>query len=188
MKPIFIIEHLEPKVWPWCLIEYESISKITGKKNVLFSNVKEKKILSRYGNVTSESVRTMQLERACVLDPAGTKELTPKEAKKYDYFIIGGILGDEHFNWRTKKELTRFMKHVPVYHLGKGQFSTDNAVYVTKRISEGTALKAIPFQDTIEIPITSIESVILPYRYPLVNGKPRISKKLIRYLKHKKDF
>ena len=42
MKNIFVIEHLEPKLWKWCRFEYENMSKIVGKPNILFTNIKRK--------------------------------------------------------------------------------------------------------------------------------------------------
>ena len=38
----FIIEHLEPELYDWCLIEYEHISKIVGKENLIFTNINKK--------------------------------------------------------------------------------------------------------------------------------------------------
>lgn len=189
MHSIFVIEHLEPKLWPWCLIEYKNISKLVGKNNVWFTNIRDgKSSLEPYGRVFGESVQDLGLADACILDPDAQETLTPHLAKKYTYFIFGGILGDEQFNWRTKQELTRFMKKLPAFNLGPGQFSTDNATYVTKKIIDGTLLEKIPFQDTIEVDIKKGESVVLPYRYPLINGKPQISNELVRYLKNKKEF
>lgn len=183
---IYIIEHLEKRLWPWCIIEYKSISKIVGKNNLWFTNLGSSR-MKGYGKVSRESVRRMKLERACILDPDAKETLTPEMAKEFDYFIFGGILGDQEFNWRTKKELSKHMK-CKKFNLGKGQFSTDNAVFVTKEIIEGKRLADIKFQDNIEIKTGKYDSFILPYRYPMVKGKPRISKELVRYLKRKKSF
>lgn len=189
MKPIFIIEHLEPKLWPWCQIEYKSISKITGKNNVWFTNCNSSK-MKPYGKVISKPLSKLDLNltKACILDPLAPKTLTPKEASNFEYFIIGGILGEEKLNGRTKKELTELFPEVETRNIGKGQFSTDNAVYVTHQIAEGTPFNKMKFQDTLEIHFNKIESVILPYRYPLIRGKARISPELIQYLKDKKGF
>lgn len=192
MQPVFIIEHLEPELWPWCLIEYQSISKAVGKKNVWFTNVQKKdaKKLAPYGNVYTQSIRHLPLDltKACVLEPFAPTTLAPDEAKQFSYFIVGGILGDEKLNGRTKKELTQFLKGAHQRNIGKEQFSTDNAVYVTNEIIKGTPLNKQHFQDTLELHFNAIESVILPYRYPVVKGKPRISPALIRYLKNKETF
>src|SRR5690349_14537716 len=139
MKPIFIIEHLEPQVWKWCLIEYESISRVIGKTNLWFTHVpkKDSKKLQVYGKVFNKSVSELgiDLSKACVLDPLASHVLESKE--KFQHYIFGGILGEEKLNGRTKKELTKFLSRAHKRNLGKGQFSTDNAVFVTKTIAEG---------------------------------------------------
>lgn len=192
MRPIVIIEHLEPKLWPWCLIEYESLSKAVGKSNVWFTNIskKDSRKLARFGKVFHQSVRKLNLDlsKACVLDPYASQTLNPKEAQTFQYFIFGGILGDEKLNGRTKRELTHFIAKAHKRNIGREQFSTDNAVYVTNEIVKGTPLVKMKFHDTLELQLNDIESVILPYRYPIVKGKPRISSKLITYLKNKKEF
>lgn len=190
MKNIFIIEHLEPKLWPWCIIEYKSISKIVGKSHLWFTNIdkKDARKLSKYGKVFSESVKTMALQGACILDPESDELLSPSDSRKFQYFIFGGILGDNPPRKRTSPELTQFMKGAETRNIGKEQFSTDNAVYVAHEICKGRKFSDIKFQDEIEITINKIESVILPYRYPLINEKPRISKELVRHVKKHPGF
>ena len=189
MKPIFIIEHLEPKLYKWCEIEYENISNIVGKRNLWFTNMKtQANKLKKFGKVTSKSVKSMNLKQACVLDPEAPRNLTPKDSKKFKYFIFGGILGDYPPKKRTKKELTQFIENAKVRNIGKKQFSTDNAVYVTYKISKGTPMNKIKFKNKIQVKINNIESVILPYLYPIVNGNPQMSPKIIEYLKKKKSF
>ena len=187
-KYIFVIEHLEKKIWPWCLIEYKHISDIVGKRNLWFTNIKNKKSsqakkLSKYGITISKSARYLNLNKACVLDPESPKTLNPRTAKKYRCFIFGGILGSFPPKKRTKSELTKYIKKADKFNIGKKQMSTDNAVYVVKKILNNTPLKKIRFKDEIEIKINKIESTILPYRCALVKNKPLISKELIRYLK-----
>jgi ribosome biogenesis SPOUT family RNA methylase Rps3 len=184
MKNIFVIEHLEPELYDWCLIEYKHMSKIVGKDYLWFTNILPKDIdkLKNYGKVFIESVKSMQLSKTCVLDMESDIELKTEDKNKFNYFIFGGILGDNPPRKRTNPELTQFIKNAEVRNIGKAQFSTDNAVYVVKKILDGTPLNKIPFQDKVEIRINSIESTILPYRYPLVKGKPNISKELIKYI------
>lgn len=185
MKNIFIIEHLEPRMYPWCLIEYKSISKIVGKNNLWFTNVKNNSFkLKNCGKVFQKSVKSMNLENACVLDPEASKVLTKKD-KKFKYFILGGILGDNPPKKRTFAELTKFLPNTKKRNIGKSQFSTDNAVFVVNEILKGIPLKKMKFQDFNEIKINKIESVILPFKYPLTNGKPRISRELIKFIKTK---
>ncbi|MCX8158765.1 MAG: SAM-dependent methyltransferase [Candidatus Pacearchaeota archaeon] len=184
---IYIIEHLEPKIWEWCLIEYKNISKIVGKNNLWFTNIKEKskalKELSKHGKIITKSVKDLNLKNACVLDPEAKKTLSSKEAKKFDFFIFGGILGDYPPKKRTKSELTTHLKKAKARNLGKCQFSTDNAVFVTKQIILGKELSKMKFINELTIKINDIESTILPFCYPIINKKPLISKELIKYLK-----
>lgn len=192
MKPIFIIEHLEPKLWPWCIIEYESISKIIGPSCVWFTNIKKKDInkLNKLGKVFTDSITKLSIDmsQTCVLDPLARRTLSPEETSNFKYYIFGGILGEEKLNGRTKKELTRFLSKAHERNIGKEQVSTDNAVFVTKKIIDQVSLQKIPRTTSLELKINKIESIILPYSYPLVNNKPRISKKLLNYLKKKKGF
>lgn len=189
MKPIFIIEHLEPRVWRWCVIEYENISKNVGKSNVWFTNLPYgSKPLENYGKVIKQSVRELDLSRVCVLDPEASQTLESSDKDNFDYFVFGGILGDYPPKKRTKKELTKFLPQAATRNIGKKQLSTDNAVYVAHEILSGKKFTDIPFQNKITVTINDVESIDLPYYYPLINGKPRISPKLITYLKKKKGF
>jgi ribosome biogenesis SPOUT family RNA methylase Rps3 len=189
-KPTYIIEHLEPMLGKWCLIEYEHISKIVGKRNLWFTNIKRKSTqLEKLGKTFRQSVSKMNLKRVCVLDLESNTLLSPKDSKKFDYFIFGGILGDNPPKKRTKKELTRFLQGAQVRNIGKKQMSTDNAIFTVHEIIENKRnFKNLPLKDKIEIQIGKFDSVILPYRYNLVNNKPLISLKLITYLKRKKGI
>lgn len=189
MKQIIIIEHLEPELWPWCIIEYESISKMFSKSEIWFTNIKKDgQKLSNLGKVFKKSVLDMNLEDACVLDPDAKKTIDYEDSKKFKYFIIGGILGDYPPKKRTKVELTKKLSNAEARNMGKKQFSTDNAVYVLKNILNGGSMKNMSFQNKLTVKINNVESIELPYYYPLVDGKPRISQKLLSYLKSKNDF
>jgi len=73
-------------------------------------------------------------------------------------------------------------------NLGKKQFATDNAVFIVKEILKGKSISSLKFKNKITIKINDIESIILPFKYCLVNNKPLISKEIISYLKRKKGF
>ncbi|MFH1317105.1 MAG: SAM-dependent methyltransferase [Candidatus Woesearchaeota archaeon] len=188
----FIIEHMEPKLFKWCIIEYMHISKIIGKNNLIFTNIKrsDTKRLSDYGKVFNKSISSVQsdlnLKDTILLDQSAKRTLTTNDCKRFKYLIFGGILGDFPRKKRTRK-LSTFMK-CEKRNLGKRQFSTDNAVLVAKLIKGGKYLKDIPFQDKIEISLKKGESIIFPFRYVLLKDKPFISAELIRYLQKKKGF
>lgn len=188
--PIYIIEHLEPRLWPWCVMEYKHIRKLVGRKNLWFTNISKQDAqkLKKYGKIIPTSASKLNLKQACILDPESTKLLTPQIASKYQYFIFGGILGDYPPRKRTKKELTSKFTRATSFNIGKHQMSTDNAVYTASCIAKGIPLSNLKFQDELEIRINKIESIILPYRYNLIKGKPLISPEVIHYLKRKKGF
>ncbi len=183
---IFVIEHLEPKVFEWCKIEYKHISKWVGKENLLFTNTRSA-ILKKFGKVEPKSIKKLRFDKACVLDPEAKQTLTPEIAKKYNYFIFGGILGDDPPKERTKVELTQFLPY-PSYNLGKEQMSTDTAVIVTKLITDGKELSKLKFQQGIEIKISVYEEVHLPYKYLIINNKPLLAPGIADMLKRQKTF
>ncbi len=185
MNPLFIIEHLEPKMWPWCIIEYKHMSKIVGKQNLLITNTKSK-LMTGFAKTEAKSIGQLNPKNACILDPAATKTLTPTDAKQFDCFIFGGILGDDPPQERTKEELGS----VPGErrNLGNKQMSTDTAIHVVWKIVHGMMLKEMQFQDTITLKIGNQEEIILPYRYLLKNNKPILAPGLEMYLKKMKGF
>jgi len=187
--PIYIIEHLEPRIWEWCLIEYENISNIVEKENLWITNVKRKnKKLEKFAKIFKNSVKNLNLKNACVLDPDAKKTLSPTDAK-FNYFIFGGILGDHPPKKRTKKELTKFVPQFEKRNIGKKQFPTDNAVCVVKKIIEGKSFNELKFKNNHEINLGKLRSVVLPFRYLLKeNGEPLISEKIVNHLKKKKSF
>ena len=188
----FIIEHLEEKIYPWCLYEYEHLSHFVGREKVLFTKIASKDDLvkiKRYGKATSESVLGIPLEKPCLLDPKAKKTLTSGD--NFTTFIFGGILGDHPERGRTEKYLTSKLKNVKTRNLGKKQMSTDTAVIVTKLIADGKEFKDLYFKDdpVIELKKGRVrEEIILPYRYLILNKKIVISEKLLNYLKMKKSL
>lgn len=185
----FIIEHLEPEVFKWCLLEYNHISQIVGKNNLIFTKIKKKdlKKLSKLGKVESKSVKELNLKRACILDPFAKNTLSPRDIELFDYLIFGGILGNEPMDGRTKKELS--MPGTPRRNLGTKQMSTDTAVLVSYNIiNKKIPFNKLKFKDKIEINIGKNLSTILPYRYLLKNNKVVLPKGLIKYLKTEDKF
>ena len=179
--PKYIIEHLEPELFEWCIAEYEEISKFVGKKNLIFTNIKkDPKQLSNFGDVKKDSISEINLKNACVLDPDASEEL--KSSDKFDFLIFGGILGDHPPRKRTGEELSSKL-NFPKRNLGNKQMSTDTAVKVAKLIVDGKKLSEIKFIDEPEIEFSDTESVELPYRYLVENNKPIIPKKVIEIMK-----
>lgn len=188
--PKYIIDHMEPSLFKWCILEYRHMSQMVGKANLIFTSItKGKAKLKGLGKIYSKPINELKLnlKKACILDPGAAKKLTPKDAKKFDCFIFGGILGDYPPRARTK-ELVHRLPKVATRNLGRAQMSTDTAVHVTKLIYSGKNLEELDFQDKIEIPISKGESVVLPYRYLLENKEPVLPPGLIEMLKKQKGF
>ncbi len=189
---IFVVEHMEPELFEWCIIEYEQISQYVGKKNLYFTNItneKEQKILSAFGTVFSKSISDLEFKNICVLDANAKKQLSADDKNHFDGFVFGGILGDDPPQKRTEhllKTLRTKNINFQTRNLGVVQMSTDTAVHVAKQILDGIPFETLQFSDGIEIELSESESVQLPYRYLLVNGKPRLSSQLVRYLRQKK--
>ena len=190
----FVIEHLEPKLYEWCLIEYEHISKTIGKRNLVFTIIKNKKEqnkLRKYGNVYEKSIAGLKLKNICVLSQYSKKTLATKDKNKFQYFVFGGILGDNPAKKRTIQLINR-LKHSKVKfqtrNLGSKQMPTDTAVYVAKKILEGKKLSDFKFVDKLEIEINENESINLSFRYVIDENKLIINEKLVEYLRKRKEF
>lgn len=190
----FIIEHLEPELYEWCLIEYMHISDIVGKNNLIFTNVKDKKEnskLKKLGNVSEKSVSGLGLRGICVLSQYSKKQLTTKDKNRFRYFIFGGILGDNPARKRTNSIVKLLEKSRVKFEertLGNKQMPTDSAVYVAKKILDGGKLSDFRFVDDLEIEISGNESINLKFRYVVDKNKVIISKKLVDYLRKRKEF
>ncbi len=184
--PTYVIEHMEQRVYEWCFLEYKHMSKLVGKKNLFFTNIASQK-LKQLGRVTKKSVAELELDKPCLLDPKAPKLLTPADAKKFNTFVFGGILGDDPPQYRTK-DLVFKLRNAPRRNLGTEQMSTDTAVLVTKKIVDGTPFGSIPFSDGIEVHIKKGESVLLPYRYVIEKGNPVLAPGLLTYLRKQKGF
>lgn len=197
-KTLFIIEHLEEKPGKWIILEYENAVNIVGKENILITNVKnikEQTILSTIANIRKESVRDLidkELKEVhiIVLDPQASYALKPIDFKgKMDVIVVGGILGDHPPKGRTYKLLTKYLKNkknVIVRNIGKEQLTIDGSIYVAYMVSLGKSFDELDYVYGLKIKqkIGPIEhEIYLPYKYPLVNGKPLINKKLLSYLK-----
>jgi len=186
--PIFIIEHMEPKVWTWCLLEYSHMSSVVGKENLWFTNVKNgAEKLKKLGKVFSESVTSMELGSPVILDAEANEKLKPADAKKFTHIIFGGILGDYPARGRTQDIIIK-MQGVATRNMGKEQMSTDTAVLVAHTILSGKHLEDIQFTHHVDIDIKKGESVTLPYKYVIRDGKPILAPGLVEMLRRQKGF
>jgi ribosome biogenesis SPOUT family RNA methylase Rps3 len=184
---LFVIEHLEPKLSEWLYLEYSHAAELVRQGNLLITNVKrrnERRRLRRICGVRRESVTDLfSQQKLLILDPQARKKLTPADLEKWHVVVVGGILGDDPPRGRTRELLTRFLPKAASRNLGKLQLSIDGSVYLARLVSEGTQLDQIPLIHNLEIPVGPRCSIVLPFAYPLVRGKPLISSRLVAYLK-----
>lgn len=136
-KHTFIVEHMDPELEHWQLLEYSTIAQECAASNSQF-------ILSGLPKVVPEltlveqspqsvddlvSAANIPKERVCLLDPRGESDLAPEDGDKFDVFVFGGILGDDPPRDRTA-ELR--VKGFGGRRLGKEQLTTDTAARVTR--------------------------------------------------------
>ncbi len=181
-----IIEHLEPEVYEWCLLEYAHISLRLGKDSITFTNVpmKDHAKLAHLGKVEEKSVLALaqSLGRLCVLDPKEKQCLSPADKGTFDYFVFGGILGDHPMKGRTEKHFAplKALRR----SLGDLQMSTDTAAIVCHTIiDDAIPFDKLEFQDGIEVPLEEGFSNVFPYRYLLEDGRIVLTPGLIELLK-----
>ena len=183
-RPLLLIEHCEPKLSEWLMLEYRHAAKIWNGK-LTFTRVtdtKTAKILRTLGSVKKENAKDLYSDKKCiVLDPQAKKPLTPKDCTSIDALIVGGLLGYEKPQGRTKT-LISASSGFHTRHLGPLQLSIDGAVFVIKAICLGLPLKDIEIAKEIEIIHDQVHSTILPFGYPIIENKPVITPGLIEYL------
>ncbi|MEM1538633.1 MAG: SAM-dependent methyltransferase [Candidatus Nezhaarchaeales archaeon] len=180
-----VVEHLEPELSDWLLYEYENASRIVGVDRLMFTNVPSFDVerLKGFGEVRSEHVwELFNPEDLVVLDPQAPQPLQPEDVKRKKV-VIGGILGDNPPRGRTMKLLTSKIKGVTSRNIGVYQFSIDGSAYIAKRVIEGCRLEAIAVRRRLTIKVSRNHLIMLPYAFPLHEGKPVISPKLITYLR-----
>jgi ribosome biogenesis SPOUT family RNA methylase Rps3 len=72
--------------------------------------------------------------------------------------------------------------------MGKEQMSTDTAVLVAYIILNGKHIEDIEFTHDVDIDIKKGESITLPYKYVLKDGKPVLAPGLVEMLRRQKGF
>ncbi|MEM1701425.1 MAG: SAM-dependent methyltransferase, partial [Desulfurococcaceae archaeon] len=187
-------EHLEESLSPWLLLEYRHVSMFYGKEWLWFTNipVKYHRVLRKYSaHVFDKSIIALvenglvKPNELIILDPQSSNELGYNVLASTKYVLIGGILGDHPPRGRTKAMLTSKLRGVQAYNIGEMQYSIDGAAYYIHYLWIHRGIEGFKYIDGVSID-TDHGSVYLPYRYPLVNGKPLLADGLEYYIKHRK--
>ncbi|KAJ8588056.1 DUF431-domain-containing protein [Rhizopogon salebrosus TDB-379] len=207
MSFTYVIEHMEEdettpnSLPPWVELEYAHMIKLAGNNGrVEFTHLSQSSCssLDAWLSSLNESIALYQVHtqsvlellgrknipitRVCLLDPKAKTVLAPEDCKMFDYFLFGGILGDDPPRDRTS-ELRQL--GFPSRHLGPVQMTTDTALGVTKRVvDDKVRLDAIPYIDFPTITFNAKESVEMPFRYIADDRKEPILPPGMRELLH----
>ena len=104
MTKMYIVEHLDPELGPWSSLEYATIARECSEVGASFCLTSVPKTLEVPDSLrvtrgfarehrSVEEICTENKSRVCLLDPAATQTLSPEDAKQFDVFLFGGILG-----------------------------------------------------------------------------------------------
>ncbi|KAJ3032162.1 UNVERIFIED_CONTAM: hypothetical protein HDU68_000001 [Siphonaria sp. JEL0065] len=177
----YIVEHLEEGLSEWVQLEYSNMIKQVGKGNLILANMTPATIELVPQHIREGAVCTQEtalkyaggIEKVLLLDPSATQELGPEDGKPeagFEYLLFGGILGDDPPRDRTK-ELR--VQGFAGRHLGNYQMTTDTAVLVSRRVVEGGfKLSELTFVDKPDLQLDLHQSVEMPFRYLVEDGKP----------------
>lgn len=177
-----IIENCE-KPSRWLFLEYSHSIKLW--ENIVFTNIKRGfKKLKDIAECHEKHFYEIFNGKTVVLDPFAKKELKSNDFKNLDFIVIGGILGDKEFTGKTKKLISEKI-NCEKRNLGKIQLPIDISVFVAKLIYFGKKLKDIELTTEVDIFLSEGHSIILPYGYPIIDGKVLITPKLVEYLKNR---
>jgi len=189
-KPVIIIEFLEEKLTPWLLLEIRHASIIYGREYLWITNtpVKYQRLLSRYGYVYSDSVidlvsnNRINAGDVIVLDPIASKPLEYLDLVRFKFVVIGGILGDHPPQRRTHKYITsKLPSNINARNIGDNQYSIDGSVFYVNYMLINKSMSNYKYVDGVLLKRDDRE-IYLPFRYPVVNGKPLLTPGLEEYL------
>ncbi|MBX8630980.1 MAG: hypothetical protein KIY12_00455 [Thermoplasmata archaeon] len=185
-EPVMVVENCEEELSDWLLSEYRHCAELW--PGTVFTKVKRKqdrRIISDFAVARQEDALTFTGGRGCIiLDHKAEKTLTRSEMFSHRYLIVGGILGYDRPLGRTAKLITRRFdprKNI-TRNMGTVQMTIDSAVFVARAMLLGASLKDIEITERVEVKWDDTHSTILPYGYPLIDGRVIITPGLLDVL------
>jgi len=179
-----VIENLEEELSEWLFLEYRHAAEIWN--GALFTNVSSRKMaerLSMYGRVDPRPCyEVFRPREAVVLDPKAEKPLRRRDFRGREALIIGGILGEAVPLGRTANLITARMRGARIRHLGEVQLTIDSAALVAKLVEMDMSLEEIEITTEVEVRVSEVESIYLPYGYVVHEGKLILTPGLREYL------
>ncbi|KAG9294806.1 hypothetical protein G9A89_008498 [Geosiphon pyriformis] len=168
---------MENSLHDWCLLEYKHVALQIPTSNFYITNLSSTACITllqnselKGCNFITGNIQSMGIEKEkiCLLDPAAKEDLKPGDGEEFEYFLFGGILGDDPPKDRTS-ELRKL--GFRTRHLGSLQMTTDTALLVTKRVVEDKVpLHEIPYIDYPEIKLDTTESVVSTIKFWRIIG------------------
>lgn len=94
---------MEDALHDWCVLEYQHMLTIVGPEYLYFSSLTPAAFSAlpdslRLAHCHAEDVLQLpgvRMEDVCLLDPAAETELAPEDGGRFQWFLFGGILGDD---------------------------------------------------------------------------------------------
>nr|OQO21832.1 hypothetical protein B0A51_10140 [Rachicladosporium sp. CCFEE 5018] len=178
-KHTFVVEHLDPELESWQLLEYKTIAAecaASGSRFILSgmsASHPDLPQVEQSSQHVEDLVKSAGVphDRVCLLDPKGESDLAPADGDLFDIFVFGGILGDDPPRDRTAELRVKGFKG---RRLGVEQLTTDTAARVTRIVvQDKIPLNNVPYVDRPNIEIAEGESVEMPFKYVKGrDGKP----------------
>ncbi|KAK6431803.1 hypothetical protein LTR95_012036 [Oleoguttula sp. CCFEE 5521] len=178
-KHTFVVEHLDPELESWQLLEYNTIAAecaAAGSRFILSGMSTSHPDLPQVEQIPQHvedfvKAAGVSQDRVCLLDPKGESDLSPEDGDLFDIFVFGGILGDDPPRDRTAELRVKGFKG---RRLGVEQLTTDTAARVTRIVvQDKIPLGQVPYVDRPNIEIAEGESVEMPFKYVKGrDGKP----------------
>ncbi len=170
----------------WLMLEYRHC--ITSWPGAVFTNVADRKLFDALSPLAAArrsslaGLAEFSPKKTIVLDPAAPKALATSDLDRAGALVVGGILGSEGFTGKTGRLLTEKLG-CRARNLGTTQLSIDSAVVVCRLIALGMELQKIQLSTELEIVHDDGHSTILPYGYPVLDGKVIFTPGLREYLR-----
>lgn len=167
-----VVEHMEDEMFPWNICEYKHLIQTIGSENVIITNVTSEQAshfpaewVKNFRPESASQFLTGNLDKTCLLDEKGQETLQPEDSSMFQYFLLGGILGNvDEFDQDRTAELRQLGFHTK--SIGNVQMTLDTAAICTDWIvNKGKRFESLEFVDRPELQITTNESLVIPFRF-----------------------
>lgn len=179
-----VLENLEEKLSEWLYLEYRHAAEIW--RGALFTNISSRDMAERlrmFGQVKAQPCsEVIHGGEAVILDPRAKKPLRREDLNGRKTLIIGGILGQAKPLGRTDKLLTSKMPGAKARNLGNVQLTIDSAALVARLVEMGMPLEEIEVTSQVEVRVSEVESIHLPYGYVVLEDRLILTPGLKEYL------